>query len=202
MFSMVLEVLLGFSDGYIANVDNFYVYHSPQLNKMIYLPSDVDLGCGSTMVKLNDMWSGNYEQYPGFSMKRPLLNFIKVPEFKQQFEQLLLKLTKELVNPAVVNKRIDDLANMLREDVAWDKTVPPANPNPPEAGQPGGPPSIEPSMIPPPLDVPTIMNMGIRANVTFEQAINGLNLGISLSGLKEWFQRQSQATLAHFNATQ
>ncbi|KAG0177312.1 hypothetical protein DFQ29_004982 [Apophysomyces sp. BC1021] len=198
--NMALEVLLGFSDGYIANLDNFYVYYSPKDKQIIYLPSDVDLGLGSTMVKLSDMWTGNYQQYPGFSMKRPLLNILKVPEFKTQFEQLLVKLSKELINPAIINQRIDDLANMIREDVAWDKTLPRANDNPPQPGQPGGPPNIDPSMIPPPLDVETILSMATRGSIPFETAVNGSNISIALAGVKEWFQRQTQATLAHFNA--
>ncbi|KAG0177314.1 hypothetical protein DFQ29_004984 [Apophysomyces sp. BC1021] len=199
---MALEVLLGFSDGYIANVNNYYVYDSPKDEKIIYLPSDVDVGLGSTMVKLSDMWSGNYHQYPGFSLKRPLLNFIKVPEFKTQFEQLLVKLSKELINPAIINQHIDDLANMIREDVAWDKTLLRANKNPPKPGEPGGRPKIDRSLLPPPLDWRTYLSMITRGNISFETAVNGSNISISLAGVKEWFERQTQATLVYFNATQ
>ncbi|KAG0166507.1 hypothetical protein DFQ28_001388 [Apophysomyces sp. BC1034] len=199
--NMALEVLLGFSDGYIVNVNNFYVYYSPKDKKIIYLPSDVDRGLGSTMAKLSDMWSGNYQQYPGFSMKRPLLNFMKVPEFKANFEQLLVKLSKELINPAIINQRIDDLANMIREDVAWDKTLSRANDNPPKPGQSGGPPKFNLSMLPPAWDAETFLSIDTRGNVSFETAVNGSNVSLSLAGVKQWFQRQTQATLAYFNVT-
>ncbi|KAG0166506.1 hypothetical protein DFQ28_001389 [Apophysomyces sp. BC1034] len=200
--NIALEVLLGFSDGYIVLVDNYYLYYSPKDKQIIYLPSDVDLTLGSTLVKLKDMWSGNYQQYPGFSMKRPLLKILKVPEFKTQFEQLLVKLSKELTNPTVIYQRIDDLTNMIREDVAWDKTLPRANTNLNFPGKLVGPAKINSSDIVPPWDLETARSWYTRGNISFETAVNGCNISLSLSGVKEWFQHQTQATLAHFNATQ
>ncbi|KAG0178737.1 hypothetical protein DFQ29_003069 [Apophysomyces sp. BC1021] len=197
--NMALEILLGFSDGYITDVDNFYVY-SPKDKRVIYLPSDVDFGLGSTLVNLSEMWTGNYQQYPGFSMTRPLLNFIKVPEFKTQFEQLLVKLSQELIHPNVVYPHIDALANMIREDVAWDKTLPRANGAPLLPGQPGFP-TPNASIILPPMHADMLISAYTRSNISFETAVNGSDITNCLIGVKEWFKHQTDATLAYFNAT-
>ncbi|KAG1227299.1 hypothetical protein G6F68_009168 [Rhizopus microsporus] len=49
---------------------------------------------------------------------------LQVPEFKQQFEDMLINVTKQLMNPTATNDHINSLADMLQEDVAWDAVVP------------------------------------------------------------------------------
>ncbi|KAG1228272.1 hypothetical protein G6F68_007591 [Rhizopus microsporus] len=49
---------------------------------------------------------------------------LQVPEFKQQFEEMLINVTKQLMNPTATNDHINSLADMLQEDVAWDAVVP------------------------------------------------------------------------------
>lgn len=192
---MALEVLLGFSDGYVANNNNYYVYYSPKDEQFIYIPSDVDLSLGSTMVRLRHMWSGDYRIYPGFSLFRPLLRFIEVPEFKKRFESLLLKFCNEVIHPDIINPRIDAVVDMIKEDVEWDKTLPRVN-----AVR-----KVEiftPSIIlPRPLSIKRFADLLLRPIYKFslDEAVNGNDLSISLSGVKQWFQRQTEATLKHFD---
>ncbi|KAF7721193.1 hypothetical protein EC973_005124 [Apophysomyces ossiformis] len=204
--NMALEILLGFADGYVSNVNNFYLYDNRKRHQFVFIPSDTDFSLGSTFTKLSDMLSGDYHQFPGMSLKRPLIQkMLEVPEFKKQFEELLVKLSKELLNPQVINPYIDTMVNIVREDVAWDQTLPR-----PTAGvwnqidsADAGSQKLDPSMFQPPFDFDTTIDMGTRIifnNVTLDMAVNGPTGYISLSPLKEWFARKSQATLQYLNA--
>ncbi|KAI9498757.1 coth protein-domain-containing protein, partial [Zychaea mexicana] len=123
--SMALEVILGFSDGYLTLADNWYLYQNGRNSKQfVYISSDVDITAGSTMVKMSDMISGNYSTFPGL-LRRPLTTqFLRVRQYKQRFEQILQDLANQLVNPRVLNPVIDSMADMIRQDVQWDQNLP------------------------------------------------------------------------------
>ncbi|KAG0175358.1 hypothetical protein DFQ28_000968 [Apophysomyces sp. BC1034] len=205
--NMALEILLGFADGYITNVNNFYIYDNRKRRQFTFIPSDTDFSMGSTMVKLDNMWNGNYHQFAGMSLSRPLVQkMLEVPELKQQFEQLLVKICKEVLNPQVMNPYIDNLANMVREDVAWDRTLPRANPDAFKiieqmAASADAVQQLN-DVAQPTFDMNTTIDLGTRLvldDVTFDMAVNGPTGHISLSGVKEWVARQSEATLKYFS---
>lgn len=121
---MAIEILGSYSDGYILNSNNFYVYQNPETNQFVYIPADLDLCLGNTIRNASQLSNGNYTDFPGWG-QRPLLNrILLVPDFKNRFINLLQDLNNKLFNIDVVGPRIDDLAAMIREDVAWDKTLP------------------------------------------------------------------------------
>lgn len=214
--SMALEILLGFADGYTTLADNYYFYQNPETDTWFYIPSDVDLTLGSTMFRIDDMWSGNYSTFPGMG-KRPLMNkMMQVPEFKQTFEDLLVNLTQRVVNPEVMNHRIDQITQLIEQDVAWDKQVPRVG----EAILSGIGSSLDGnaddsgsdaddilaqvgSQYPPDMDISVLADFGKRlgSNITFQDAVNGPTGFKSLSGVREWFQKQSEAILNFYNAT-
>lgn len=70
------------------------------------------------------MNSGNYSDFPNFSTRPLTSRLFLVPEFKQEFENLIVNMTKTLVNPDILTSRINQLYEMLQEDVAWDKSLP------------------------------------------------------------------------------
>ncbi|CAO0799590.1 unnamed protein product [Mucor circinelloides] len=208
--AMALEVLLGFSDGYNTMADNYYLYEDPEAKNFFYIPSDMDLTMGSTIFKLDDMWSGNYSTFPGMG-SRPLMNkILQVPEFKQQYEQLLVNISQALTNPVVVNDRINDLVDMIAEDVAWDQTLPRVGANiitgmgasidnttDSSAPVDSAATAVLGDAIPDNLDMETIKDFADRMNVSipFSTAVNGNTGHPSLSGVKEWFQTSSENTL-------
>ncbi|KAG0175356.1 hypothetical protein DFQ28_000970 [Apophysomyces sp. BC1034] len=202
--SMVAEILLGLIDGYITFVDNYYLYFNPQDQRFVYLPSDVDGSFGCTTVKLSDMWSGNYRTYPGMELNRPLVQkMLEVPELKQRFEHLLVELCEKLFNLDVMNQRIDDLVNMIREDVAWDKSIVRSRPVP-KKKESATSNSFKNEDLPPPFVPEVLADLVVRttkSKISLDDAVNGPTGHISLSGVKEWIDRQSKATLAHFNAS-
>ncbi|KAI8339461.1 coth protein-domain-containing protein [Chlamydoabsidia padenii] len=198
--TMVVEIVAGFSDGFIANADNYFLYDNLVEKRFTFLENDFDTTLGSTLVKLADQWSGNYSRYPGFSLRPLTQKMIQVPEFKSQFEHLLYNASQQLIHPNVTNARIDDLVRMIRQDVDWDTTLPKVNPHP----------SIEsdqteafgsPDSLTPPLDYDTIkdtLDRKDRPPFDFDTAINGPTHSISLSGVKEWFGTQSKALEDYF----
>ncbi|ORZ18671.1 coth protein-domain-containing protein [Absidia repens] len=195
--SFVIEIVGGLSDGYIANANNFFLYDNLAERRFTYLAADFDTTLGNTFVKLEDMWSGNYSQYPGFSMRPLAQKMIQVPEFKAQFEQLLLNTTQRLIDPEFINPRIDDLVKMIRQDVEWDIGLPKMNPNATIDTE-----TAEyfkdPKDLPPPMDWDTIKDIQKRSHVDFDIAVNGPTHSISLPGVKEWFANQSKAIQDYF----
>lgn len=210
--SMALEVLLGYADGYLAMADNYYLYDNLNTSQLFFISSDMDLTFGSTMFPIDKMWSGNYSTFPQL-YTRPLMNkILQVPAFKQQYQELLVNITKSLVNPTAMNDRINDLQSMLTEDVEWDEQlarvaknlmasmaggdIDPNNLDPNIAGAIG-------SQVPADMDMNVMLDFGKRLNdtVPFNVAIDGPTGHVSLAGVKEWIQNINQNTLNFYNET-
>ncbi|CEG69366.1 hypothetical protein RMATCC62417_05453 [Rhizopus microsporus] len=122
--SMALEILNSYNDGYLVNANNYYIYVDPSSKKYTYIPSDLDLTFNVASSGGQSILSGNYSNFTHI-YDRPLTNkMLKVPEFKQQFEETLVNVTKQLMNPTATNDHINSLTDMLQEDVAWDAVVP------------------------------------------------------------------------------
>ncbi|KAI7883910.1 coth-domain-containing protein [Lichtheimia hyalospora FSU 10163] len=210
--SMALEVLVGYSDGYLTLADNYYVYQmGVNSSRFLFIPSDLDLTFGSTLVKMSDMLSGDYNRFPGLH-DRPLTSqFLRVPEFKDRFEELLKNLSADLVTPKVLDPVIDDTVNMIRPDVEWDLTLPRLSKfnisNSQEAMQSlmdMGTESANQFSMPSTIDNATVQELftGATANVTFDQAISG-HLGfLSLASIKEFIANQSTATQKYYQQHQ
>ncbi|KAI9258888.1 coth protein-domain-containing protein [Phascolomyces articulosus] len=201
--SMALEVVLGFSDGYSTLADNYYVYQNGlNAGQFIYIPSDVDLSVGSTMSKLSNMLSGDYRTYPGF-LRRPLTRqFLRVPEFKERFEEILQQLASHLVNPSVLNPIIDGIADMIRQDVEWDQSLPRLGTTEIDilANQTS---SIFDDKLSGIIDDAAIKDAFERPQpLPFDTAVNGPTGHISLTGVKEYIANSSRAILSFYGKQQ
>ncbi|MBM6383961.1 MAG: hypothetical protein JSY10_08190 [Paenibacillus sp.] len=73
---------------------------------------------GVGMYKPNIIHSGNYFNFSGFNVRILMPRMMQTPQFKQDFEALLVNYTKGLVNPTVLGPHIYQLYDMLSEDVA------------------------------------------------------------------------------------
>ncbi|KAG1474173.1 hypothetical protein G6F56_000505 [Rhizopus delemar] len=203
-----MDVLAGYSDGYLSNRNNFYVYQDLESNKFTYLCADMDLTLGNTLFKLQDMWSGNYTAFPGMYTRPLSKQMLLVPEFNEKYRQLLQNATDRLFNPEVTNTRIDDLANMIREDVAWDQTLTPLSMGLLAIIGPSlnltailGDPTPTGGVLDSPFDRATIMDVAERLfnPVPFDVAVNGPTGHISLTGVKEWFSGIHQNATRFFS---
>ncbi|KAI8146996.1 coth protein-domain-containing protein [Fennellomyces sp. T-0311] len=199
--SMALEVALGFSDGYNTLADNYYVYQNGlNEDQFVYIPSDVDISLGSTLVKLSDVLSGNYRTFPGL-LDRPLTTqFLRVPEYKQRFEQILQDLAAKLVNPEILDQTIDDLTAMIKEDVDWDKNIPRLGET--EIDILANQTSLvfeDGNRFINFIDKETIKEAMERKPIPFEVAVNGPTGYISMTGVKEFINDSSRAILSFYN---
>ncbi|KAG1604364.1 hypothetical protein G6F47_000989 [Rhizopus delemar] len=198
--SMTIEILGGYSDGYIAKANNFYVYQNPNSDQYIYIAADLDLCLGNTYDNMSDLWSGNYSTFPYWGT-RPLTNQImRVPELNKKFNQLLQELNTKLFNPKVVSPRITDLVNMIKEDAEWDRSL--SNARVIKAFGKSGSDDINylglPSAYqnnPVAVDMIEITLEGIP----LDDAVNGPTGHISLSGVREWFNNIYQNTTNFFS---
>lgn len=200
VFRMTIEILGGYSDGYIAKANNFYVYQNPNSDQYIYIAADLDLCLGNTYDNMSDLWSGNYSTFPYWGT-RPLTNQImRVPELNKKFNQLLQELNTKLFNPKVVSPRITDLVNMIKEDAEWDRSL--SNARVIKAFGKSGSDDINylglPSAYqnnPVAVDMIEITLEGIP----LDDAVNGPTGHISLSGVREWFNNIYQNTTNFFS---
>lgn len=214
--SMALEVILGYSDGYFTMADNYYVYQNLDTDKFFFISSDMDLTLGSAIFKIDDMWSGNYSTFPGLTSRPLMTKILQIPEFKQEYEELLVNITQRLVNPVTMNDHINDVVNMIKEDVAWDKTLPRVGKDIFSAlgaamGNHTDISSMDTSSVadvignqfPPNMDFGIMEDFAKRLNTNLSQqdAVNGPTGYKSLTGVKEWIQNQSEAILKFYNAT-
>lgn len=209
---MALEVLVGYSDGYLTLADNYYVYQmGVNSTRFLFIPSDLDMTFGSTLVKMSDLLSGDYNRFPGLHDRPLTTQFLRVPEFKDRFEELLKNLATDLVTPKVLDPVIDDTVNMIRPDVEWDLTLPRLSKfnfsNAEDAmGDLMDMSSDQASQfnMPSTVDNATVTELfsGATSNVTFDQAISG-HLGLlSLASIKEFIANQSSATQEYYHRRQ
>ncbi|CAO3671736.1 unnamed protein product [Rhizopus stolonifer] len=115
-----LEVLTGYADGYLATLNNYYVYQNPGSSKFTYICADMDLTFGNSAIFLSKLWSGNYTAYPGMTTRPLSKKLLQIPEFNEKLNQMVQNVTAQLINPDVTNTRIDNIVSMIREDVEWD----------------------------------------------------------------------------------
>lgn len=142
------------------------------------------------------MWSGNYSTFPGLEIRPLMKQMMKVPDFQQSYNHLLMDISNTLVNPEKTNKYIDDLVDMISEDVAWDQTlmrvgenimaniIPKSNENETSSVIE----SIVGNAVPRGMDLATAENFAsrINASIPFLTAVNGPTGYISLAGVKQW----------------
>lgn len=197
IISLAIEIAAGFSDGYIANANNFFLYDNLQDKRFTYLAADFDTTLGNTLVTLSKQLNGNYTDYPGFTLRPLTTKLIQVPAFKLQLETLLQQITKELMNPNVANKRIDELVAFLREDVEWDYRLPKAANASWDDIKDQVP--FTPDMIPPPLDWAAIEELMKRQPLTMEQAVYGPTGSNLYPNVVEWFTTLSNNMQQYFN---
>lgn len=196
---MTMEVLIGFSDGYMSTADNYYLYQEhPGSERFIYMPSDLDLTFGSTLIKLSDMLSGDYRTYPGLMMRPLTTKFLQVPAFKERFEYLIRTVSRQLVNLDVMGRTMDETVAMITQDVEWDMSLPKLGRF--DYSQLFNDTSSDEFSVPPPVDNATVQDLFARSMnpVSFMQAVNGPTGHISLAGVKEFIAKGSRAIEVHY----
>ncbi|CAO3656949.1 unnamed protein product [Mucor hiemalis] len=193
--AMALENLLGFSDGYMTMANNFYLYEDPNSGRMTYMPSDLDTTLGICLYDINMLLTGNYTVFPGLTFRPLTKKFFSYPAFSKPYEQLLLNLTQNLINPTIMNPFIDSVVDMLRSDIQWDLSLPKL-----------GEYKIMPFANLSGIDLSDIFPPGFRTDwsdlevpQTFESSLNGPINSTTMESVKGFIKRKSDAIIAFYS---
>lgn len=121
---MALEVLMGHVDGYLGAAHNYFLYHDPTTDRFMWLSADLDQTMGNTMIPRR------HQELDPFGLldmqpRRPLMKQImRVAEYRSRFDDILTTFHEGLFHdPEILLSRVRFLADMIREDVAWDVRV-------------------------------------------------------------------------------
>lgn len=195
---MVVEIIGGLEDGYFGNANNYFLYDNLAEKRFTFLAADFDHTLGNGVLKVDDMWSGNYTQYPGFSIRPLTQKLIKVPAFKLHFEHLLLKAAQRLISPASTNPRIDGLVKMLHQDVEWDASLPRMNEGSSAYEDNVRSMAAHKDNMYPLADPNTIISVLHRKHLPWDTIVDGPTHQLSLTGVREWFEHQSRTLQDYF----
>lgn len=192
---LALEIVISNSDAYFTMANNYILYDDLDNERLLFSGQDFDLAMGHTMFNVTLMNGANYTEYPGFSTRPLMTRMLQVPQFKQDFENLLVNITKELVNLNILETRIDQMAAMITEDVAWDKTCTRAGTSTSNSS-PGGNNNTTVS-----TGDSNASDTTISTDIDFVAAVNGPTSVSNNLGIKEWLSLRSTNLLAFFNQT-
>lgn len=192
---LALEIVISNSDAYFTMANNYILYDDLDNERLLFSGQDFDLAMGHTMFNVTLMNGANYTEYPGFSTRPLMTRMLQVPQFKQDFENLLVNITKELVNLNILETRIDQIAAMITEDVAWDKTCTRAGTSTSNSS-PGGNNNTTVS-----TGDSNASDTTISTDIDFVAAVNGPTSVSNNLGIKEWLSLRSTNLLAFFNQT-
>ncbi|KAI8137004.1 coth protein-domain-containing protein [Fennellomyces sp. T-0311] len=208
--SLAVEVMAGFTDGYITMANNYLLYQTgPFSTQFIFIPSDLDSTFGQSVVKFSDMLSGDYKTYPGYRDREFMQKVLYVPQFKSRFERLLKDMATKLFTSDLMGRTADDVVAMISEDVAWDLSLPRVHPGPfllchslkLRSGE--GDDEFDAKLS---GNFPTDFNMILdwcdrleNQNVSFANAVEGDTGYISLLGVKEYIRKSSEAVQGFYN---
>ncbi|CAO3597070.1 unnamed protein product [Absidia cylindrospora] len=208
--NMAFDFLFGNFDDYLQNTNNYFMYLDPRKQRFVYLTWDMDMIFGSGPVKMRKLLQGDYRQYAGMN-KRPLTKatLMTVPYFRQVFESQLRTIVHQLFQPSVVNPIIDSHINFIKDDVAWDRSLPRERKG--ASFFPFGKHNIEnwfhnnatgdTVSLPMSFSVINSADYLIRTNadISFQRAIEGPTHHSSLYALKNWFKEKTNKVLPYID---
>lgn len=115
---------MGHVDGYLGAAHNYFLYQDPATEQFVWMSADLDQTMGNTMVPLANNTSLDRFGLLEHENNRPLIRQIMlIPEFKARYEQILQIIHGSLYANSALLRRSLFLADMIREDVAWDATL-------------------------------------------------------------------------------
>ncbi|OUM59156.1 hypothetical protein PIROE2DRAFT_15382, partial [Piromyces sp. E2] len=130
---MAMEFMSGAVDNYWNRPGNYYIMKNMNGDngKWLFLDSDFHYTFGIGGDKLSKYLSATIDNYSSvydedkIGSSRPLLdNIRKNPENEQYFKNIFIRLINTAFHVDALFPRIDSLAELIKEDVAWDFTLP------------------------------------------------------------------------------
>lgn len=104
---LCLEVITWDWDGYPMNRNNYRVYHDPQKDKIIFIPSGMDQMFGDPNGTLTPNFQGKIARH-----------LLETPEGKSRYYARMSEIMKTVFDPEAISKRLDELEVRLRPALA------------------------------------------------------------------------------------
>ncbi|KAF9997388.1 hypothetical protein BGZ65_007032, partial [Modicella reniformis] len=125
--SMAVEYLTGAWDSFWWRANNYFMYFNPQRNVWQFIPTDFDhtfsdgnrLGVNTTYKDYGQTLPGGGK--PDFPLVNKLI--YKNKDTNQEFENILLDITKGVFNSDVLNACLKAYVTQIEQDVAWDYSI-------------------------------------------------------------------------------
>ncbi|CEP08364.1 hypothetical protein [Parasitella parasitica] len=126
MIHTAMSLLSGSWDGYWLQASNFYLHENLKTKKWYLITYDFDDSLGNNFgYEDPKLLTIPYQNYTRAGTHRPLVDmFIKSPYYQPKFENILKHLVKTFFNYRVIKPRLDAWTEMLKEDIAWDFSLP------------------------------------------------------------------------------
>jgi len=129
---MAMEFMAGGVDNYWSRPGNFYIYKNMKKNgQWLFLDSDFHFSFGAGGSKLNKYLAATIDNYAsinkdeGVTPSRPPLDNLRTDEENEKyFKSIFIRLINSSFHVDALFPRIDSLAELIREDVAWDFSLP------------------------------------------------------------------------------
>jgi len=104
---MAMEIMVWHWDGYCLNRNNYRLYHDPESDKLIFLPSGMD----------RMFWDSNGPLEPKMQgiVARGLL---QIPEARERYFRRVRELSTNVFNPEVLANRVNELQARIRPVLA------------------------------------------------------------------------------------
>lgn len=132
LYSLALEIILGYNDGYLGAAHNYLLYQDPGQNgRFIWLPSDLDQTFGNTLVPANEQKNADnsFKRIDQFGLlnniaRRPLVSqLLQVDEFRDQWFRIMQDYYDYLFKSDTVLTYTNYLKRLIQIDVQWDKRL-------------------------------------------------------------------------------
>ncbi|KAG2233341.1 hypothetical protein INT48_009089 [Thamnidium elegans] len=124
MIHLVMSFLSGSWDGIWYQASNYYLTQNRDTKKWYIITYDFDETFGNG-VEDDKLMTTPYQNYSRPDSQRPLVDtFIKSPYYDPKFQDILKTIIKRFFNVRVIKPRLEAWTEMLKEDVAWDRSLP------------------------------------------------------------------------------
>jgi len=128
---MAMEYMAGAIDNFWSRPGNYYLFKNMNYNdgEWLFLDNDFHYSFGIGGEGLNNLLASSVDDYSALNQEvdpvRPLIDNIRsVKENEDFFKNVFVRLINTAFHVDAIFPRIDSLAELIRDDVEWDSTLP------------------------------------------------------------------------------
>ena len=120
---LAANVLISSYDGFLSTGQNFYMYLEPRSNKLGFIPWDLDSAWGNIWIATRTEYENASVWHPWVGKHRLLERVMGLEEFRETYRAHLEDFLTRLLAPERLQKKVDELAGVLREPIAAESSL-------------------------------------------------------------------------------